>query len=85
MYMSHQHLLFISLNLLSSKGSYTISGIYYNLYQIYNISPFLIRRNVFGYRKFNVEVLRQTLHKGTSALNREYFSHYICSYIICTS
>ena len=67
MYMSHQHLLFISLNLLSSKGSYTISGIYYNLYQIYNTSPFLIRHNVFGYRKFNVEVLRQTLHKGTSA------------------
>ena len=66
MYMFYQHLLFVPLNLLLSKSSYTISGVYYNLYQIYNISPFFIRRNVFGYQKFNVEVLRHTVREGTS-------------------
>ena len=58
------------------KSSYTISWIYYNLYHIYNVSPFLIRHNVFG-------LLRHTVHEDTSAKNHKCSAHYICS--ICIS
>ena len=44
MYVLFQHYFFKSL---FHKSSYTISWIHYNLYQIYNISPFLIRHNKF--------------------------------------
>ena len=44
MYMLFQHYFFKSL---FHKSSYTISWIHYNLYQIYNISPFFIRHNKF--------------------------------------
>ena len=48
------------------KSSYTISWIYYNLYHIYNTSPFFIMHNVLDYQKTNVEVLRHTVHENTS-------------------
>ena len=45
---------------LLQKSSYTISMSiqYYNLYHIYNISPFLIRHNVFG-------LFKHTVHETT--------------------
>ena len=38
----------------------------YNLYYIYNVSPFLMRQNVFGYQKTNVVVLRHTVQEDRS-------------------
>ena len=34
----------------------TTSWIYYNIYDFYNISPFLLRHNVYGHQKANLEV-----------------------------
>ena len=47
---------------LLQKSSYTIymNIQYYNLYHIYNISPFLIKHNVFG-------LLRHTVQEEASA------------------
>ena len=59
------------------KSSYTISWIYHNLYQIYNISLFLIRHNLAdsGTLYMMIDLFKIT----------KYFAHYICSHIICIS
>ena len=72
-------MVFISLTFpkILHKSSYTISWIYYNLHQIYNISPFLIRHNLAYSDTLYMKI---DLFKITKC-----FSRYICSYIICIS
>ena len=60
------------------KSSHTISWMYCNRYHIYNISPFLVRHNVFG-------LLRHNAHEDTSVYNNKCFAYYNYSYIICVS
>ena len=59
------------------KSSYTISWIHYNLYQIYNISLFLIRHNLADSGTLYMKI---DLFKIT-----KYFAHYICLHTICMS
>ena len=56
------------------KSSYTLSWIYYNLYQVYYI---FIRHNLACPGTMDMEI---DLFKTTKC-----FAHYICSYIICIS
>ena len=66
MYMLFQDLFFIYLNLYRFSYVHIKYHEYITIYIFFNISPFLITHNVFGYQKTNVEVLRHTVHKDTS-------------------
>ena len=71
---------FISLNLYRTKVHLQYHE-HIVIYHICNISPFLMKHNVFGYQKTIVEVLNHTVHQDTPVYNYKLFAHYICSYI----